>query len=128
MANMTLTKTPMPEQDPKVRARNFEEVALGYTAEQAMEEAGRCLGCKKPKCVEGCPVNVRIPEFIAKVAEGDFQAAYEIVTSTNALPALSGRVCPRRASAKASAFAASRANPWPLAAWSGLWRTGTGSM
>lgn len=95
MANMTLTKTPMPEQDPKVRARNFEEVALGYTAEQAMEEAGRCLGCKKPKCVEGCPVNVRIPEFIAKVAEGDFQAAYEIVTSTNALPALSGRVCPQ---------------------------------
>ena len=95
MANMTLTKTPMPEQDPKVRARNFEEVALGYTAEQAMEEAGRCLGCKKPKCVEGCPVNVRIPEFIAKVAEGDFQAAYEIVTSTNARPALSGRVCPQ---------------------------------
>lgn len=128
MANMTLTKTPMPEQDPKVRARNFEEVALGYTAEQAMEEAGRCLGCKKPKCVEGCPVNVRIPEFIAKVAEGDFQAAYEIVTSTNALPALSGRSAPRRASAKASAFGASRANPWPLAAWSGLWRTGTGSM
>ena len=95
MANMTLTKTPMPEQDPKVRARNFEEVALGYTAEQAMEEAGRCLGCKKPKCVEGCPVNVRIPEFIAKVAEGDFKAAYEIITSTNALPALSGRVCPQ---------------------------------
>ena len=122
-ANMDPKKCPMPEQDPKVRARNFEEVALGYTAEQAMEEAGRCLGCKKPKCVEGCPVNVRIPEFIAKVAEGDFQAAYEIVTSTNALPALSGR-----ASAKASAFGASRANPWPLAAWSGLWRTGTGSM
>ena len=94
MANMTLTKTPMPEQDPKVRARNFEEVALGYTAEQAMEEAGRRLGCKKPKCVEGRPVNVRIPEFIAKVAEGDFKAAYEIITSTNALPALSGRVCP----------------------------------
>ena len=95
MPNMNPKKTPMPEQDPKVRARNFEEVALGYTAEQAMEEAGRCLGCKKPKCVEGCPVNVRIPEFIAKVAEGDFQAAYEIVTSTNALPALSGRVCPQ---------------------------------
>ena len=95
MPNMNPKKMPMPEQDPKVRARNFEEVALGYTAEQAMEEAGRCLGCKKPKCVEGCPVNVRIPEFIAKVAEGDFQAAYEIVTSTNALPALSGRVCPQ---------------------------------
>ena len=95
MANMTMTKTPMPEQDPKVRARNFEEVALGYTPQQAMEEAARCLGCKKPKCVEGCPVNIRIPEFIGKVAEGDFQAAYEIITSTNALPAISGRVCPQ---------------------------------
>ena len=95
MANMTLTKTPMPEQDPNVRNHNFQEVALGYTAEMAMEEAKRCLQCKKPKCVEGCPVNIHIPEFIAKVAEGDFQAAYEIVTSTNALPALSGRVCPQ---------------------------------
>ena len=95
MANMSLTKVPMPEQDPKVRARNFKEVALGYTAEQAIEEANRCLGCKNPKCVEGCPVNVRIPEFIKKVQEGDFKAAYEIVTSTNALPALSGRVCPQ---------------------------------
>ena len=95
MANMTLVKTPMPEQDPKVRARNFKEVTLGYTAEMAIEEAGRCLKCKNPKCVEGCPVNVRIPEFIGKVAEGDFKAAYEIITSTNALPALSGRVCPQ---------------------------------
>ena len=95
MANMTLTKTPMPEQDPNVRNHNFQEVALGYTAEMAVEEAKRCLQCKKPKCVEGCPVNIHIPEFIAKVAEGDFQAAYEIVTSTNALPALSGRVCPQ---------------------------------
>ncbi len=95
MANMTLTKTPMPEQDPKVRARNFKEVALGYTAEMAMEEASRCLGCKNPKCVEGCPVNVRIPEFIQKVKDGDFKAAYEVITSTNALPALSGRVCPQ---------------------------------
>ncbi len=95
MANMTLVKTPMPEQDPKVRARNFEEVALGYTPEMAIEEAGRCLKCKNPKCVEGCPVNVRIPEFIGKVAEGDFKTAYEIITSTNALPALSGRVCPQ---------------------------------
>ena len=95
MANMTLTKTPMPEQEPQVRARNFKEVTLGYTAEMAIEEANRCLGCRNPKCVEGCPVNVRIPEFIAKVKEGDFQAAYEIITSTNALPALSGRVCPQ---------------------------------
>ena len=95
MANMTLTKTPMPEQEPKVRARNFKEVTLGYTAEMAVEEAKRCLSCKNPKCVEGCPVNVRIPEFIKKVQEGDFKAAYEIITSTNALPALSGRVCPQ---------------------------------
>lgn len=95
MANMTMTKTPMPEQDPQVRARNFKEVTLGYTAEMAVEEAKRCLGCKNPKCVEGCPVNVRIPEFIKKVQEGDFKSAYEIITSTNALPALSGRVCPQ---------------------------------
>ena len=95
MANMSLKKVPMPEQDPQVRARNFQEVTLGYTEEMAVEEAGRCLGCKNPKCVEGCPVNVRIPEFIAKVRERDFKAAYEIITSTNALPALSGRVCPQ---------------------------------
>ncbi len=95
MANMSLVKNPMPEQDPQVRARNFKEVTLGYTAEMAIDEANRCLGCKNPKCVEGCPVNVRIPEFIKKVQEGDFKAAYEIVTSTNALPALSGRVCPQ---------------------------------
>ncbi len=101
MANMTLTKTPMPEQDPQVRAHNFKEVTLGYTAEMAMEEAGRCLGCKKPKCVEGCPVNVRIPEFIQKVAQGEFKEAYEIITSTNALPALSGRVCPQETQCEA---------------------------
>ena len=101
MANMTLTKTPMPEQEPQVRARNFKEVTLGYTAEMAVEEAGRCLGCRNPKCVEGCPVNVRIPEFIAKVKEGDFKAAYEIITSTNALPALSGRVCPQETQCEA---------------------------
>ena len=123
MANMTLTKTPMPEQEPQVRAHNFKEVALGYTAEMAMEEAGRCLNCKKPKCVEGCPVNVRIPEFIAKVHEGDFKAAYEIITSTNALPALSGR---RRASARASVSGASRAKASPSAVWSGSLPTGTG--
>ena len=101
MANMSLTKTPMPEQDPQVRARNFKEVTLGYTAEMAIEEANRCLSCKNPKCVEGCPVNVRIPEFIKKVQEGDFKAAYEIITSTNALPALSGRVCPQESQCEA---------------------------
>ncbi len=111
MANMTLTKTPMPEQDPKVRARNFKEVTLGYTAEMAVEEAKRCLGCKKPKCVEGCPVNVRIPEFIGKVAEGDFAAAYEIITSTNALPALSGRVCPQETQCEAQCVRGIKGEP-----------------
>ena len=95
MANMRLTKNEMPEQDPIVRAGNFDEVALGYTAEMAIDEAKRCLNCKNPACRTGCPVAVRIPEFIAKVAEGDFEAAYEIITSTNSLPAVCGRVCPQ---------------------------------
>ena len=95
MANMRLTKNEMPEQDPIVRAGNFEEVALGYTAEMAMDEAKRCLNCKNPACRTGCPVAVRIPEFIAKVAEGAFEEAYDIITSTNSLPAVCGRVCPQ---------------------------------
>ena len=86
---------PMPEQDPKERNHNFKEVAEGYTAEMAVEEAGRCLQCKNPKCVAGCPVNIHIPEFIGAVAEGDFARAYEIISDTNALPAVSGRVCPQ---------------------------------
>ena len=95
MANMSMKKTPMPQQDAAVRARNFAEVALGYTEEMAREEAARCLNCKKRPCVAGCPVNVAIPEFIAKVAEGDFEAAYEVITRTNSLPAVCGRVCPQ---------------------------------
>ena len=95
MANMSMTKVPVPEQDPQVRNHNFEEVCLGYTAEQAVEEAGRCLHCKNKPCVAGCPVNIRIPEFIEKVAAGDFQAAYEVISDTNALPGVSGRVCPQ---------------------------------
>lgn len=95
MPNMSLTKVPMPEQDPNVRNKNFLEVAMGYTEEMAMEEASRCLNCKNKPCVSGCPVNVRIPEFLAKVAEGKFEEAYEIITSTNSLPAISGRVCPQ---------------------------------
>ena len=95
MPNMSLTKVPVPEQDPNVRNHNFEEVCLGYTKEQAMEEATRCLNCKNKPCVGGCPVNIRIPEFVAKVAEGDFEGAYEVISSTNALPSVSGRVCPQ---------------------------------
>lgn len=95
MANMKMTKNPMPEQDPQVRNHNFEEVALGYTPEMAIDEAKRCLNCRNPLCRTGCPVSVRIPEFIAKVAEGDFDGAYEVITSTNSLPAVCGRVCPQ---------------------------------
>ena len=94
-AERKMIKNPMPEQDPVIRAKNFDEVALGYTPEMAISEAKRCLNCKNPMCRTGCPVSVRIPEFIAKVAEGDFDAAYDIITSTNSLPAVSGRVCPQ---------------------------------
>ena len=95
MADMSLTKNPMPEQDPQVRARNFDEVALGYSEELAVAEANRCLNCRNPLCRTGCPVSVRIPEFIEKVVARDFDAAYDILTSTNSLPAVCGRVCPQ---------------------------------
>ena len=95
MANMRMDKNPMPEQEPLVRNKNFDEVALGYTEEMAIDEAKRCLNCKNPRCMTGCPVAVRIPEFISKVAEGDFDGAYKIITSTNSLPAICGRVCPQ---------------------------------
>lgn len=93
--NMSMTKVPMPEQEPNVRNKNFSEVALGYTEEMAKEEARRCLQCKNPLCMQGCPVNVPIPGFIERVAEGDFEGAYNIITSENALPAICGRVCPQ---------------------------------
>jgi len=92
---MAIPRQPMPEQPASVRRKNFDEVPLGYTAELAIREAQRCLQCKHPKCVAGCPVNVHIPAFIAKVAEGDFAAAHEIIMRTNSLPAVCGRVCPQ---------------------------------
>lgn len=95
MPNMSLEKVKMPEQEPSIRNKNFDEVALGYTKEQAMEEATRCLNCKHQPCKKGCPVGVPIPEFIAEVANGNFEKAYEIITSENALPAICGRVCPQ---------------------------------
>ncbi len=95
MANMSPVKNPMPCQAPEVRNRNFDEVALGYTAEQAIDEAKRCLQCKNPFCVGGCPVNVHIPQFIAKVAEGDFEGAYAVIAESSSLPAVCGRVCPQ---------------------------------
>ena len=88
-------KHEMPSQDPQVRAHNFNEVALGYEEATALAEAARCINCKNQPCVAGCPVNVHIPEFIAKIKEGDFEAAYQIIASTSSLPAVCGRVCPQ---------------------------------
>ena len=90
-----ISRVPVAEQDAKVRAKNFEEVCLGYTAEEAMLEASRCLNCKKPKCRMGCPVSIDIPAFIAQVKEGNFKAAAEIIGESSALPAVCGRVCPQ---------------------------------
>lgn len=95
MPNMSLKKNPMPSQEPSVRAHNFDEVATGYSAETAVDEALRCLGCKNMPCVSGCPVNIHIPEFIAKVKDGDFEGAYQIIHKTSSLPAVCGRVCPQ---------------------------------
>lgn len=95
MPNMNLKKNPMPSQDPQVRAKNFEEVALGYDEAAALDEAARCLDCKNMPCVEGCPVKIHIPQFIEKVREGDFEAAYKIISESSSLPAVCGRVCPQ---------------------------------
>ena len=95
MANMSLKKNPMPSQEPDVRNKNFDEVTLGYTQEQALDEAQRCLHCKNHPCMQGCPVMVHIPEFIKEVAAGNFEEAYQIISQTSALPAVCGRVCPQ---------------------------------
>ena len=95
MPNMSLTKNPMPSQEPDVRNKNFLEVALGYTEEIAVNEAQRCLGCKNMPCVAGCPVNIDIPGFIKKIAEGEFEEAYGVISKSSSLPAVCGRVCPQ---------------------------------
>ena len=95
MANMSMTKNPMPTQEPLVRARNFDEVATGYTEEQVKDEAARCLQCRYPRCREGCPVSLNIPAFIRAAGEGDFDEAYRIISIDSSLPAVCGRVCPQ---------------------------------
>ncbi|MBQ2627171.1 MAG: NADPH-dependent glutamate synthase [Eubacterium sp.] len=90
-----LKKVPVREQDPKVRATNFEEVCYGYNKEEAMEEATRCINCKNPRCVQGCPVSINIPKFIQELKAGEIEAAYNTISESSALPAVCGRVCPQ---------------------------------
>ena len=111
MPNMTMTKLPMPEQDPKVRARNFEEVSYGYTEEMAVEEAQRCLHCKHMPCVSGCPVNVQIPKFIQLIAEHKFADACAAIKETSALPAVCGRVCPQETQCEAKCVRVIKGEP-----------------
>ena len=105
------TRTLMPEQPPEVRAGNFDEVALGYSKEDAIAEASRCLNCKEPKCVEGCPVNVDIPGFIKLICEEDFEGAIEKIKATNALPAICGRVCPQESQCEALCVLGKKSEP-----------------
>jgi len=95
MPDLIKTKYPMPTESPEVRSKNFNEVAFGYTESLARSEAARCLGCKNPACVSGCPVNVNIPGFIKHICEGDYEGAYAVIKESNALPAVCGRVCPQ---------------------------------
>ncbi len=109
--NMSLTKNTMPTQEPQVRAHNFNEVALGYSEETAIEEALRCFQCKNPMCVSGCPVNVHIPQFIAKLKDSDFEGAYQIISKTSSLPAVCGRVCPQEKQCEAKCVRGIKGEP-----------------
>lgn len=99
--NMTLNKNEMPTQKAEIRSSNFDEVALGYTSEVAVNEAERCLNCKHKPCVNGCPVNIQIPDFISKIKESDFEGAYQIISKSSSLPAVCGRVCPQETQCEA---------------------------
>lgn len=109
--NMSLQKNPMPSQEPQVRAHNFLEVATGYEEATALDEALRCLSCKNMPCVSGCPVNVEIPAFIARIKEGDFEGAYQIISRTSSLPAVCGRVCPQETQCEAKCIRGIKGDP-----------------
>ena len=106
-----LTRVPVREQDPKVRATNFDEVCLGYNKEEAMEEASRCLNCKNAKCITGCPVNINIPGFISQVKEGNIEEAYKIISESSALPAVCGRVCPQESQCEGKCIRGIKGDP-----------------
>ena len=126
------TRVKVREQDPKVRAHNFEEVCLGYDKEEAMLEASRCLHCKKPMCVSACPVNIQIPDFIEQVKNGDFAAAAEVIARDSSLPAICGRVCPQETQCEGKCIlgnkgvsASSRRSWWPSYSWDSWRRPGS---
>ena len=106
-----LKRVPVREQDPQVRAKNFDEVCLGYNAEEAVEEANRCIGCKNAKCVQGCPVSIDIPGFISKVKEGWFEEAYKVIGESSALPAICGRVCPQESQCEGQCIRGKKGDP-----------------
>lgn len=110
-ANMDAKKNPMPSQAPEVRAKNFDEVTLGYDDKAALSEAMRCLNCKNMPCVNGCPVNIHIPEFIAKIREGDLEGAYEVISRSSSLPAVCGRVCPQESQCEAKCVRGIKGEP-----------------
>ena len=111
MPNMSLKKNEMPSQSPEIRRNNYEEVALGYTEELALDEAARCLNCKNMPCVSGCPVNIKIPHFIKKIAEGDYEGAYKISAESSSLPAVCGRVCPQETQCEAKCVRGIKGDP-----------------
>jgi len=110
-SKLNLNRVPIPKQDPEVRRRNFDEVALGYSDEQALEEASRCIACKKPGCKDGCPVNVDIPEFIKAIGAGDMPEAVRILKNRNSLPGICGRVCPQESQCEMTCNLAKKGGP-----------------
>ena len=106
-----LKRVPVREQDPKVRATNFEEVCYGYNKEEAMAEASRCLNCKNAQCMKGCPVSINIPAFVEQVKNGDFTKAYEIISESSALPAVCGRVCPQESQCEGKCIRGFKGDP-----------------
>ena len=110
MANV-LERVPVREQDPKVRATNFEEVCYGYNKEEAMEEAQRCINCKNARCIQGCPVSINIPGFISHVKEGNIEEAYKVIGESSALPAICGRVCPQESQCESKCIRGIKGDP-----------------
>ena len=123
-----MVKVPVREQEPQVRAANFEEVCLGYNKEEAMAEAERCLNCKNAKCIAGCPVAIDIPAFIEEVKKGEIEEAARVIAKASAVPAVCGRVCPQETQCEGQCIRASRESQFPSESWSVLWPTGPESM